>query len=146
MTDIDGHDYGQAMARLFGSCAMPTGTQPAMPATDPDLAPCAETARAAADSVVLGTGDFPAVRGEVLRIYAAGQRRPVTDLTDGRAVEDVDVVIDSMMGVFVFSVIADVLGPQGIATVRGNGEPGDFTSVDSLARLVCRLRTAVVTS
>lgn len=134
------------MARLFGSCATPTSPQPAMPATDQHLAPCAETARAAANSVVLASGGVAAVRGEVLRILAAGLRCPVEELTDGLAGQDVDVEIDSMMGVFVCSVIANVLGPQGMRTTRGNGEPGDFTSVDSLARLVCRLRSAVVAS
>jgi hypothetical protein len=148
MADTANPDRRQAMTRLFGSCATPTSPQPAMPATDQHPAPCAEAARAAAHPAVLATGGLDAVRGEVLQILAAALRRRVEDLIDGLAgqASDLDLELDSMIGVFVCSVIADILGPQGMGTLRGNCEPGDFTSIDSVARLVCRLRSVVVAS
>lgn len=134
------------MVHLFGSCAAPSSPQPAVPMPAQQGQPCAAAARAAADASVLANGTCADVQWEVLRIVAAGQRRPVDEIADGPDGESGDVELDSMTAVFAFSVIADILGPERMAALRGNCEPNDLTSTRSVAQLVCRLRRVVVTS
>ena len=144
MPDISGPERARAMARLFGSCSTPASPQPAIPASDEQMPTCTEAAHAAADPAALSTGSLAEVQTAVLRIIAGGLRRPIEEIADGPDGEAGDVELDSMIAVFACSVIADVLGPEGMNRLRGNCEPDDFTSARSVAQLVCRLRRVVV--
>jgi hypothetical protein len=134
----------QAFARIFGPSVAPMPPQPVVNRGLPSVEiPCTEAARQAADPDLLASGSEVEVGRHLLEIVAAGLRRPVAEIGDDDQL-DGDIEIDSMTAVFVCTVVADVLGPEGMLNLRGNCRPGDLASLGTLARLVCRLRRTVV--
>lgn len=135
----------QDFARIFGPVVGPMPAQPAVSPTHGDAQPlCTDAARNAANRQLLIRADEAEFARHLLEIVAAGLRRPVAEVA-GDAGEDAwSLEIDSMTAVFVCTVVADVLGPEGMCSLRGRCEPEDLSTIGSVARLLCRLRRTEV--
>jgi hypothetical protein len=132
-------------ARIFGPAVGPMPAQPAVsPAQGDAQPPCAAAARSAANRQLLISADESEVARHLLEIVAAGLRRPVAEIAGDAGQPAWSLEIDSMTAVFVCTVVADVLGPDGMSSLRGQCEPGDLATIGSVARLLCGLRRTEV--
>jgi hypothetical protein len=150
MTEADVAERLARRAALFGTASGRHRAVQPIPRQQPDVATpnspdelAITAAVRAADRRVLQSGSVAQVERQVLAILAASTQHTIAELETGELSKDGSLAVDSMNAVFVCRIVARVLGPRGWTRLRGNCDPEDFVSVNSIARLITRLRRGV---